>query len=105
MIKSEASIRKLSKELVSKGRFIEAGFVSDLWATAPDNVTDTQLLMVRFAYFAGARHLLGMMTDSENMADGLIDKLVENLKQELARESRELIRQRDEHRQAQARRQ
>jgi hypothetical protein len=106
MIKTEAAIRQLRKELNDKGRFIEAGFVSDMLSTAPDNVSDSQIAMVRFAFFTGARHMLGMITDSENMADGMIDKLVDGLRRELSEYSRELIRLRDEYeRREQARRQ
>lgn len=50
-------LERLSRELVDKGKLIEAGWVGLRLATIPLDASATQLEEMRNAFFAGAAHL------------------------------------------------
>ena len=52
-------LRRLERELVDKGKLIEAGWVSLRIAAIPTDAGKTQLEEMRMAFFAGAQHLFG----------------------------------------------
>lgn len=52
-------LRRFERELVDKGKLIEAGWVSLRLAAIPDDAEATQLSEMRMAFFAGAQHLFG----------------------------------------------
>jgi hypothetical protein len=52
-----AYLERLSRELVDKGKLIEAGWVSLRLAALSDNAPPVQLNEMRMAFFAGAQHL------------------------------------------------
>jgi hypothetical protein len=54
-----AYFEKLTKDLVDKGKLIEAGWVSLRLAAVPDDASALQLEEMRNAFFAGAQHLFG----------------------------------------------
>ncbi|WP_439604730.1 hypothetical protein [Shinella sp.] len=52
-----AHLQRLERELVDKGKLIEAGWVGLRLAAVPDNASPVQLEEMRNAFFAGAQHL------------------------------------------------
>lgn len=50
-------INEVTKELVDKGKIIEAGWKSMRIMAIPRNASDVQLREMRKAFFAGAQHL------------------------------------------------
>lgn len=52
-------LRRFERELVDKGKLIEAGFVGLRLAAIPEDAGKTQLEEMRNAFFAGAQHLFG----------------------------------------------
>lgn len=60
-------LRRLERELVDKGKLIEAGWVGLRLAAIPEDAGKTQLEEMRNAFFAGAQHLfssiMGVMDD------------------------------------------
>jgi len=52
-------LRRLARELVDKGKLIEAGFVSYRLTAMNPRAGKTQLEETRMAFFAGAQHLFG----------------------------------------------
>lgn len=51
-------LTELTRKLLDSGQLIEAGWVSLRMMAVPDDATQTQLDEMRFAFFAGAQHLL-----------------------------------------------
>src|ERR1700687_2995633 len=76
-------IDRLTRELVDKGKLIEAGWVGLRLMSVPPEASDTQVNEMRKAFFAGAQHLyasiLGMLepdaepTNKDLERMGLID--------------------------------
>lgn len=56
-------LQRLERELVDKGKLIEAGWVGLRLAAIPDNASATQLDEMRNAFFAGAHHLFTSMME------------------------------------------
>lgn len=54
-----AFLQRLERELVDKGKLIEAGWVSLRLAAIDDDASKVQLEEMRMAFFAGAQHLFG----------------------------------------------
>jgi hypothetical protein len=52
-------LRRFERELVDKGKLIEAGWVGLRLAAIPDGAPKIQLEEMRNAFFAGAQHLFG----------------------------------------------
>lgn len=52
-----AFLERLTREMVDKGRLIEAGWISLRLTAIPDNAPAIQLEEMRNAFFAGAQHL------------------------------------------------
>jgi len=52
-----AHLQRLERELVDKGKLIEAGWIGLRLAAIPDSASATQLEEMRNAFFAGAQHL------------------------------------------------
>lgn len=52
-------VGKLCRELVDKGKLIEAGWISLKLTTLPADAPQIQLDEMRNAFFAGAQHLFG----------------------------------------------
>lgn len=50
-------LKRLERELVDKGKLIEAGWIGLRLAAVPDNASALQLEEMRNAFFAGAQHL------------------------------------------------
>lgn len=48
---------RICKELVDRGRLIEAGFQGLRFTVIPDSVGEQQLFDMRCSFFAGAQHL------------------------------------------------
>jgi len=58
-----AHLRRLERELVDKGRLIEAGWVGLRIAAIPPDAGKVQLEEMRNAFFAGAQHLFASIMD------------------------------------------
>lgn len=56
-------LRRFERELVDKGKLIEAGFVGLRLAAIPEDAGKTQLEEMRNAFFAGAQHLFASIMD------------------------------------------
>lgn len=56
-------LRRFERELVDKGKLIEAGFVGLRLAAIPEDAGKTQLEEMRNAFFAGAQHLFSSIMD------------------------------------------
>lgn len=56
-----AHLQRLERELVDKGKLIEAGWIGLRLAAVPDNASAVQLEEMRNAFFAGAQHLFSSM--------------------------------------------
>jgi hypothetical protein len=56
-------LRRLERELVDKGKLIEAGWVSLRLAAIPEDAGKVQLEEMRNAFFAGAQHLFASIMD------------------------------------------
>lgn len=54
-------VNQASKDLVDKGKIIEAGWVGYLLMVLPENASQVQKDETRKAFFAGAQHLWGSM--------------------------------------------
>lgn len=52
-------LRRFERELVDKGKLIEAGWVGLRLSAVPEDAGKTQLEEMRTAFFAGAQHLFG----------------------------------------------
>jgi len=50
-------LQRLERELIDKGKIIEAGWIGLRLAAVPDNASAMQLEEMRNAFFAGAQHL------------------------------------------------
>jgi hypothetical protein len=61
--KRKVIVDELSKQLVDKGMLIEAGWTSLRMMILPDNTPAIQLEMMRDAFFAGAQHLFGTISN------------------------------------------
>lgn len=78
-----AHLQRLERELVDKGKLIEAGWVGLRLAAIPDNASPVQLEEMRNAFFAGAQHMFASImsilepdaepTDKDLARMGLID--------------------------------
>jgi len=68
-----AAIDEVTKKLVAEGKLIEAGFAAYIvvtWGTdALPAMTNTQLGMLRTAYFSGAQHLFASMMSMMDPGD------------------------------------
>lgn len=56
-------LRRLERELVDKGKLIEAGWVGLRLAAIPEDADRTQLESMKEAFFAGAQHLFSSIMD------------------------------------------
>lgn len=56
-----AHLERFTKELIDKGKLIEAGWISMRLACGLENAPPDQLHQMRMAFFGGAQHLLGSM--------------------------------------------
>lgn len=56
-------LRRLERELVDKGKLIEAGWVGLRLAAIPDAAGKIQLEEMKNAFFAGAQHLFSSIMD------------------------------------------
>jgi len=56
-------LRRFERELVDKGKLIEAGFVGLRLAAIPEDAGKTQIEEMRNAFFAGAQHLFASIMD------------------------------------------
>ena len=56
-------LRRLERELVDKGKLIEAGWVGLRLAAIPEDAGKPQLEEMRNAFFAGAQHLFSSIMD------------------------------------------
>lgn len=54
-----AFLERLTKELIDKGKLIEAGWISMRLACIPLDAPAVQLSEMRMAFFGGAQHLFG----------------------------------------------
>lgn len=52
-------LTELTRKLIDAGQLVEAGWVSLRMMAVPEDATETQLDEMRFAFFAGAQHLMG----------------------------------------------
>ena len=84
MSREEVMIR--AKQLVREGRLIEAAWVSMMERRAPDDVTDTQLRMVKLTFYKGAEAMLDIVSMAAEIGERnpkAGDRVVENVKAEL----------------------
>lgn len=58
---SREALERLTKELITEGLLVEAGFLSLRLATLPDKVSEVQLREMRMTFFAGAQHTFASM--------------------------------------------
>lgn len=56
-------LRSLERELVDKGKLIEAGWIGLRLAAIPEDADRTQLESMKEAFFAGAQHLFASIMD------------------------------------------
>ncbi len=70
-------LRRLERELVDKGKLIEAGWMGLRLSAIPEDAGKTQLDEMRNAFFAGAQHLFGSIM---NILDDDRDPTVSDLR-------------------------
>jgi hypothetical protein len=83
MTREEAD--KVAHNLVHKeGRMIESCFVMGIVATAPEEVSDAQMNLMRFAYFSGAKVMHSLLTAPDSKRTFDMDNLILGLEEEMA---------------------
>jgi hypothetical protein len=73
-----------------QGRLVEAGWVMALLKGTPDDLPLSELLVLRGAFFAGAKHMLALMVGAQRRDDLDMQQVVNDLRGELDRFREEL---------------
>ena len=81
MSREEVLLR--AKQLIRENRLLEASWVSMFMQNAPDDATEAQIRMVRFAFFRGAQALLDALAISSKVDEKEAEKLIQAVKDEI----------------------
>jgi hypothetical protein len=73
------ALQRMERELVDKGKLIEAGWLGLQLACIPLNAPDIQLEEMRNAFFAGAQHLFGCIAEILEPGEDPTDKDLERM--------------------------